>query len=147
NVVFVWRRDGRLTLSTSRLTGTILEGITRDTLLGLARSDSVQDVRGSPLHFDAVVEEPTSIDDIVRGSLDGSLVEMFACGTAAVIAPIGTLVHGGEPVTVGDGQPGPVTIALRESLLALQYGRAADPHGWLQPTTAILNSHGIELPV
>jgi branched-chain amino acid aminotransferase len=120
NVVFVWDRDGRTVVSTPPLTGTILEGVTRDSLLALAgRSD-----------LDVVVE-PTSIEHLRAGAEHATLREAFACGTAAVIAPIGRFVHDGVELVLGDGTPGPVTMDLRRRLLDVQYGRAADRHGWV----------------
>lgn len=145
NVMFVWERAGELVLSTPPLTGTILEGVTRATLLALARSGGVRSATGGTVTFAEVSERPTAIDEIVRGCVDGSLREMFACGTAAVIAPIGTLVHAGEPLTIADGRPGAMTVALRDALLDLQYGRAPDPAGWLSPSAEILRAHGVEL--
>ncbi len=139
NVVFVWDRDGRTVVSTPPLTGTILEGVTRSSLLELAAD---QFAGGPPI--DEVVEEPTSIDQLRAALADGSLREMFACGTAAVIAPIGTLVEGGVPRRVGDGRPGPVTTALRERLLAIQHGTGPDPHGWMRPVDRILVDAGID---
>lgn len=134
NVMFVWNGSDGPILTTPPLSGTILEGITRDALLTLARSSG----------FAAVVEEPTSIDGIVEGASDGSLLEMFACGTAAVIAPIGRLTVGGDEVVIGDGEPGPMTMALRRSLFDLQYGRADDPHGWMVAVTDLLDGYGID---
>lgn len=128
NVMFVWRRNGDTVLSTPPLAGTILGGITRDSLLTLA-ADGAGGV-------DSVVVEPTSIDEVADGLASGELVEVFACGTAAVIAPIGVLVDRGEDadasvrLVVGDGEPGPITMALRRALLDIQYGSAPDPHGW-----------------
>jgi len=60
-----------------------------------------------------------------------SLSEVFACGTAAVIAPVGHAKSSGGEWTMGDGSSGPVTLQLRSALLDLQYGRADDPYGWL----------------
>lgn len=149
NVMFVWRREGRTVLSTPPLGGTILPGVTRESLLTMARganNQPVGDARegGTMSRIDQVVEEATSIDDIVRGCADGSLLEMFACGTAAVIAPIGRLVLGGEPMDIGDGQPGQVTIGIRRDLLDLQYGRRPDPYGWLTSSASVLSDNGVE---
>ena len=120
NVVFVWDRDGRTVVSTPPLTGTILEGVTRDSLLAIAgRSD-----------LDVVVE-PTSIEHLRAGAEHATLREAFACGTAAVIAPIGRFVHDGVELVLGDGTPGPVTMDLRRRLLDVQYGRTPDRHGWV----------------
>ena len=117
--VFLVLDDG--TLVTPELNGTILEGVTRDSILTLARE------RGH-----VVEERRVDIDEWRKGGVDGHVVEVFACGTAAVITPIGALRWpGGEAVT-GGGEPGPVTMALRQALLDVQYGRTADRHGWLR---------------
>jgi branched-chain amino acid aminotransferase len=58
-------------------------------------------------------------------------VEVFACGTAAAVTPIGALRWPGGEAVAGAGEPGPVTMQLRQALLDIQYGRAADPHGWV----------------
>lgn len=134
NVMFVWDRPEGPVLSTPPLGGTILEGITRDALLELARGSGFADV----------AEEPTAIDSVLRGCRDGSLLEMFACGTAAVIAPIGRLALRGEDFVVGDGSPGAMTMALRGALMDLQYGRSPDPHGWMVRVTDLLSDVGID---
>ena len=155
NVFFVWRRDGRTVVTTPPLAGTILAGVTRDSLLSLA-ADAVagrpggevavgaESVDEAAVGIDEVAVERTSIEMIRAGAADGSLVEMFACGTAAVIAPIGTVVDDGRPLTVGTGEPGPVTIRLRRSLLDVQQGLAADPHEWMVPVADLLQSHGVD---
>ncbi len=130
NVVFVWRREGRTVVTTPPLTGTILPGVTRESLLALI-GDAIDAGDGADPGIDAVTVEPTSIDQIRAGVADGSLREMFACGTAAVIAPIGHLVDGADRWTLGDGQPGAVTMELRRRLLDVQYGRGEDRHGWV----------------
>ena len=61
----------------------------------------------------------------------GELTEVFACGTAAVITPVGTVRSANGEWTVGDGNPGPVTMRLREELVGIQYGHRPDPHGWV----------------
>jgi branched-chain amino acid aminotransferase len=110
------------TLVTPELTGTILEGVTRDSLITLARADGR-----------AVEERRISVDEWRDGLAGGRITEVFACGTAAVITPIGTLRSAdGDVTTPGEGM-GPVASWLRASLLDIQYGRAADPHGWLRP--------------
>ena len=134
NVMFVRERRGRTVLTTPPLTGTILDGVTRDSLLRLAAASDV---------VDDVVEERTSIEQVRAGLEDRTLREVFACGTAAVLAPIGALVDDGVRRTVGDGEPGPVSIALRRSLVDLQQGRAPDPHGWMVPVRRVLEEHGL----
>jgi branched-chain amino acid aminotransferase len=108
------------TLVTPPLSGTILEGVTRDSVITLARE----------LGY-TVEERPVDVDEWRKGAIDGSVVEAFACGTAAVITPIGVLRWPGGEAVAGDGQPGAVTTQLRTALMDLQYGRRPDPHGWL----------------
>lgn len=122
NVMFVWERGGATTITTPPASDTILEGVTRDSLMQLAD----------------VHEEPTSIEQIHAGVADGTLREVFACGTAAAIAPIGTLVHAGQALRIGSGEPGPVTVDLRRRLLDVQQGRAEDPFGWRVPVRELL---------
>ena len=118
NLFFVF--DGGRRLMTPALTGTLLPGIVRDSLLQLAPALGL-----------TVEEGRLSVDDWRRGCEDGSLSEVFACGTAAVIAPVGRAKSRQGEWQVGDGQPGPVTLRLRQALLDLQYGRGDDPHGWM----------------
>ncbi|WP_423820641.1 branched-chain amino acid aminotransferase [Salinisphaera sp. SPP-AMP-43] len=117
NLFFVYR-DGRLV--TPALTGTILEGVTRDSVLTLARDIGL-----------APEERAISIDEWREGINSGEITEVFACGTAAVITTIGALVT--ENDTIGDPEQanGEVAQQLRKALLDLQYGRAEDKHGWL----------------
>jgi branched-chain amino acid aminotransferase len=62
----------------------------------------------------------------------GDIAEVFACGTAAVVTPIGKFGSDEFEVTVGDGEPGPVTMSIRQRLTDIQYGRVADTHGWMR---------------
>lgn len=116
--VFLVMRDGSLV--TPALSGSILEGITRDSILQLARDRGMQ-----------VVERQVSIDEWRDGVASGEIAEVFACGTAAVVTPIGQLK--GKDFAVGDltAPAGPVTLSLRQELTDIQYGRVADRHGWL----------------
>ncbi|MFJ4685165.1 branched-chain amino acid aminotransferase [Streptomyces sp. NPDC088789] len=107
---------------TPALTGTLLPGVTRDSLLTLAARTGYR-----------VRQEPVSIDQLLADCASGAVTEMFACGTAAVVAPIGVLRDDKGEWTIGDGQPGPTTLALRERLVDVQHGRAPDPDGWLHP--------------
>lgn len=116
NIFFVF--DDR-TLLTPPLGGTILPGITRDSLIHLAR-DLGMEVR----------EEPYSIEDFKADASSGRLSEAFACGTAAVVTPIGTLRGPDYDRLIGGGAPGPVTESLRKALLGIQTGTAPDPRGW-----------------
>ncbi|MGO4420573.1 branched-chain amino acid aminotransferase [Streptomyces sp. MCAF7] len=72
-----------------------------------------------------------SVDDWREGNADGSLTEVFACGTAAVITPVGSVKSARADWTVADGQPGEVTMKLRKALLDIQTGAAPDTHGWM----------------
>ena len=105
---------------TPPLTGTLLPGITRDTLLRLAPELGVK-----------AVEERITIDQWEAECAAGELTEVFACGTAAVITPVGRVKGKSAEWLVGDGAPGPVTTRLREELIGIQYGRLPDPFGWI----------------
>ena len=118
NVFFVFD-DGSLV--TPPLTGTILPGITRDSLIRLAREEGLE-----------VREERYSIDQWQADCASGKLVESFACGTAAVVTPIGRVAGEFGEFTVGGGGPGQMTSKLREKLVAIQRGTAEDIHGWIR---------------
>jgi branched-chain amino acid aminotransferase len=117
--IFFGYADGRLV--TPPLTGTILPGITRDSILTLARAAG-HDVQ----------ERPVSLDEWRTGVASGELTEVFACGTAAVITAIGEVRWAGGELTIGDGGTGPVTAKLRGTLMDLQRGRIKDRHGWVR---------------
>jgi branched-chain amino acid aminotransferase len=117
NIVFVMD-DGSLV--TPPLSGTILPGITRDSILKLAQRAGRR-----------VEERPVSFDEWRDGAASGRVREAFACGTAAVITPIGTVRSPEGEFTVADGGTGEVTIALRQELVDIQRGRAEDPFGWV----------------
>jgi branched-chain amino acid aminotransferase len=115
---------GSGTIVTPELTGTILEGVTRSSILELAGDLGLK-----------VDERRISLDEWREGAATGEISEVFACGTAAVVTPVGRLAWQGGEVAIGDhgvdGGVGPMTSAIRRALLDLQYGRAADPRGWL----------------
>jgi branched-chain amino acid aminotransferase len=117
NLFFVFA-DG--TLSTPPLAGTILPGITRDSIIALARDEGL-----------TVKEEPYAIDQWREDAASGRLTETFACGTAAVVTPVGKVAGRYGEFTVGSGGPGQVTDKLRTRLVAIQRGEAPDPHGWV----------------
>jgi branched-chain amino acid aminotransferase len=117
NIFFVFA-DGRLV--TPELTGTILEGVTRSSILELAKE----------LGHD-VEERRIGIEEWRSGVADGSLREVFACGTAAVVTPVGRLKWDGGEIVMGDGNTGEVTSAIRTALLDIQHGDAPDTHGWM----------------
>jgi branched-chain amino acid aminotransferase len=120
NLYFV-HDDG--TIVTPELSGTILEGITRSSIIELCRQQGWK-----------VEERKFSIDEWREGVASGRITEVFACGTAAVVTPVGTLKwRGGE---VGSGEDtgadaGPVTQQVRRALVDIQYGRAEDTFGWM----------------
>ena len=117
NIFFVGR-DGAL--RTPPLTGTILPGITRDSLIQLARDEGL-----------IVREEPYAIEQWRADAESGALAESFACGTAAVVTPIGRVAGPGYEFRIGDGETGPVTARLLAKLSDIQRGRTNDAHGWL----------------
>ncbi len=116
NLYFV-RADG--SIATPTLTGTILEGITRESIMQLAGDLGYK-----------VEERPISIDDWRDGVTSGEITEVFACGTAAVITPLGRLVWDGGELSMGT-ETGPVASEIRRALLDVQYGRADDTYGWM----------------
>jgi branched-chain amino acid aminotransferase len=118
NLFFV-TKDNRLL--TPELSGSILEGVTRDSILELAKDLGLQPE-----------ERRIAVDEWKDGVRDGEITEVFACGTAAVVTPVGELrwEDGSAPSTAGEGG-GEVTNAVRSRLLDLQYGRAEDHRGWL----------------
>ncbi len=117
NLFFVFD-DG--SILTPPLTGTILPGITRESILTLAREQGI-----------TVREEPYAIDQWEADAKSGRLVETFACGTAAVVTPVGQVKSRDGGFTIGSGGPGQVTEALKARLTAIQRGEAPDPHGWV----------------
>ena len=118
NIFFVFD-DG--SLQTPPLDGTILHGVTRDSLIKLAR-DMGRTVR----------EEDYSIEQWRDDAQSGRLTEAFACGTAAVVTPIGRVKGRDGEFSIGGGAAGPVTIALRSALVDIQRGAAPDPYGWIE---------------
>ncbi|HEY2762595.1 MAG TPA: branched-chain amino acid aminotransferase [Pseudonocardiaceae bacterium] len=124
NLYFVFGEGRQARLVTPELTGTLLPGITRDSLLTLARD----------LGF-GVEERRISTEEWEKGVETGDISEVFACGTAAVITPVGRVAYSGGGYTIGTGEPGPVTSRLRAALTAIQRGAAPDSHGWMVPLT------------
>ncbi|MGL4744829.1 MAG: aminotransferase class IV, partial [Dermatophilaceae bacterium] len=108
-------------LVTPALTGSILEGVTRSSILELAKEFGLDPE-----------ERRVPIEEWQEGVRSGEIREVFACGTAAAVTPVGELrwEGGSAPSTAGESGGG-VTNAIRERLLDIQYGRAEDTHGWL----------------
>jgi len=122
NLFFVHGSGADARIMTPALTGTLLPGITRDSLLKL----------GPDLGIPAE-EGRMSVERWRSGCASGDITEVFACGTAAVITPVGVVKGAGQEWVIGDGKPGPVTMRLRDELLDIQYGRQPDPYGWIHP--------------
>ncbi|MFD8555518.1 branched-chain amino acid aminotransferase [Streptomyces fradiae] len=118
NLYFVYGNK----IVTPELTGSLLAGITRDSLLQVARD----------LGYESE-ERRVSTEQWRRDTENGTLTEVFACGTAAVITPVGTVKSASGEWTQGDGTPGEVTLKLRRALLDIQTGAAEDTHGWTHP--------------
>ncbi|WP_214104607.1 branched-chain amino acid aminotransferase [Acrocarpospora catenulata] len=116
NLFFV--RGDRLV--TPPLTGTLLAGITRDSILTFAADLGLTAEEGK-----------ITIEEWQAGCASGEITEVFACGTAAIVTPVGSVKGADREWTIGDGTPGPVTMRVREELLGIQYGTRPDPHGWV----------------
>ncbi|MGW1029695.1 branched-chain amino acid aminotransferase [Streptomyces sp. NPDC002577] len=116
NLYFVYGNK----IITPALTGSLLAGVTRDSLLSVARDLGYESEEGR-----------VSIDQWREDTANGTLTEVFACGTAAVITPVGTVKSTGGEWTQGNGEPGDVTLKLRGALLDIQRGVAEDQHGWM----------------
>jgi branched-chain amino acid aminotransferase len=117
NLYFV-HDDG--TIVTPELSGTILEGITRSSIIELSGK------LGHP-----VEERRLPIDEWADGVASGRITEVFACGTAAVITPVGSLKRRDGQVGEDGAEIGPVTAEIRQALVDIQYGRAEDTFGWM----------------
>jgi branched-chain amino acid aminotransferase len=107
-------------IMTPALTGTLLPGITRDSLLRLAPDLGIK-----------ATEDRISVEAWRTQCASGELTEVFACGTAAVVTPVGRVKGASGEWLVGDGAPGPVTMRLRDELIGIQNGRLPDPFSWL----------------
>ena len=108
------------TLVTPKLNGSVLSGITRDSVIQLAKD------------WDYKVEErQISIDEVFEASKNGELTEVFGSGTAAVISPVGLIEHQGEKISIGDGKIGAFAKRLFDEITDIQYGRKEDSHGWI----------------
>jgi branched-chain amino acid aminotransferase len=117
NLFFVYK-DGHVV--TPGLDGTILRGITRDSVITLLKDRSHE-----------VQERKVTLAEVREGIQSDEIVEVFACGTAAVITPVGTFKSEHEEIIVSGNEPGAVTVSLREELTGIQYGTVPDRHGWM----------------
>lgn len=117
NIFFVI--DGAIV--TPELNGSILPGVTRNSVIQLAK-----------LWGMTVSERKISIDDVMENHAGGRLTEIFGSGTAAVISPVGELKYGDRVISVGEGKVGPVANRLYQAIVDIQYGKAEDPLGWVE---------------
>jgi len=104
---------------TPMLNGSILPGITRNSVIALGKSWGLN-----------VSERKISIDEVLDAHGDGKLKEVFGSGTAAVISPVGEIKYGDKRITIGDGAVGPLSQRFYTSLTDIQYGKAADLFDW-----------------
>jgi branched-chain amino acid aminotransferase len=122
NLFFVFTESsGAVEVVTPELSGSLLPGVTRRSLLELAAEEGA-----------TVTERRISTDEMEKAVADGYLTEVFACGTAAVITPVGTVKHEGGEYDIADGKPGAMTQRLRERLTAIQRGASPDHLGWMR---------------
>jgi len=120
NICFVYGSGSSARIVTPALTGSLLPGITRDSLLKVAPALGIPAAEGR-----------ISVSEWRDGCASGEITETFACGTAAVITPIGSVDGPSGGWTIGAGEPGTVTMRLREELIGIQYGHKPDPFGWI----------------
>lgn len=120
NLFFVYGSGGDARLVTPSLSGSLLAGITRDSLLTLATDAGF-----------AVEERRISLQELEEKSKSGEITEAFGCGTAAVITPLGWVKSGAGEFAIAGGATGEVTMALRDTLTGIQRGTFADTHNWM----------------
>lgn len=116
--IFIYFKDK---LVTPPLTGTILPGVTRDSVLKITKK------WGLP-----VSEEPVSIDRLISALQAGEVQEIFGSGTAAVISPVGSLHYKNKDYPVNDGKVGELSKKLYDEIFQIQYGEKPDPYGWIE---------------
>jgi len=117
NMMFVC--DGKIV--TSPLKGTVLDGITRRSVLTLAKEMGLE-----------IEERALTVDEVLDGVESGRITEAFGTGTAVVISPVGQFTYKERTVVLNDGQTGTITQKLYDTLTGIQYGRLSDPHGWVE---------------
>jgi branched-chain amino acid aminotransferase len=117
NLFFVYK-DGHVV--TPSLDGTILRGITRKSVVQLIKDRGIE-----------VQERQITLDEMRADMQSGAITEVFACGTAAVITPVGQFKSRVETLGSADSEPGALTVSLREELTGIQYGRVEDRHNWM----------------
>ncbi|TEX51590.1 MAG: branched chain amino acid aminotransferase [Actinomycetales bacterium mxb001] len=120
NLYFVFGSGDQARIMTPSLTGALLPGVTRDSLLTVAQDLGIRADEGR-----------ISVEEWQAGCASGEITEVFACGTAAVVTPVGHVKSRIGNWTVGDGNAGEVTMRLRKALLDIQTGQVPDKHAWL----------------
>ncbi|WLQ33670.1 aminotransferase class IV [Streptomyces castrisilvae] len=120
--------DGVLT--TPALDRTVLPGVTRDSVVKLARDAGTE-----------VVERPVELAEVLKGIADGTVTECFATGTAAGVAPVGSLGHQGEEYRLASQEAGPVTARFRDLLDGIHRGESVDRFGWMRRITEVAPVH------
>jgi branched-chain amino acid aminotransferase len=111
-------------LVTPPLAGTILPGVTRNSVLHIARGWEMK-----------VSERPISLDEVLSALESGKAKEVFAAGTAAVISPVGRLAYRGKKYVINEGKVGPLAKKLYDQIMGIQYGKIKDPYGWMMKVT------------
>lgn len=106
---------------TAPLTGSILPGITRDSVIQIVKDWGMK-----------VSERSLTIDEVIEAAKSGTLTEAFGTGTAAVISPVGQITYKGEDHIVAGGKMGELSQKLYGEIVAIQYGEKSDPHGWVE---------------
>jgi branched-chain amino acid aminotransferase len=120
NIFFVIDNE----IITPELNGSILPGITRNSVIELAK-----------MWKDNITERKISIDELMDAHASGNLQEVFGAGTAAVISPVGKIKYGDKVITIAGGKVGPVAKKYYKAITDMQYGKAEDPMGWIVPVT------------
>lgn len=121
NIFFVYGSGEQARLFTPALSGSLLAGITRDSLLQTAADLGIPAEEGL-----------ISVDRLREDAASGAITEAFGSGTAAVVTPIGGFRSATDSIVIGDGQPGELTARVRAHLLGIQHGEVPDDHGWLR---------------
>ncbi len=115
NIFFVIENE----VITAPLAGSVLPGITRDSVIHLAKDWGLK-----------ISERSLAIDEVIDAAKDGRLSEAFGTGTAAVISPVGQITYKGEDHVVAGGEMGKISQRLYNEIMAIQYGDKEDPYGW-----------------
>jgi len=117
NIFFVINNE----LLTPSLNGSILPGVTRDSVLHLGRKWGMK-----------VSERRISVDEVITAHKSGTLREVFGSGTAAVISPVGEIRYGDQIMNIGNGEPGEIAVKFNRAITDIQYGKAEDTENWIE---------------